>query len=69
MTDLGKVKSVYTKTYQMVTDTKTKLAKVGSRHTIYLKKSFVQDKAFPFKPGEAIMIRIENNRLVIEKVN
>ena len=66
---LGKVKSVYTKVYQMVTDTRTKLSKVGSRHTIYLKKSFVQDKAFPFKPGEPLMARIDNNRLIIERTH
>jgi len=53
----------------LVTDTKTKLARVGSRHTIYLRKSFVQDSAFPFKPGEPIVVRIENNKLVMERAN
>lgn len=51
----------------MVDKTITKITKVGSRHTIYFLKSFVEDSAFPFKPNESLAARIENNRIVIEK--
>jgi hypothetical protein len=51
----------------VVSQTKTKIAKVGSRHTIYLEKAFVEDSSFPFKPDEFISIRIDKNRLIIEK--
>jgi hypothetical protein len=51
----------------VVNRTSTKIAKVGSRHTIYLEKSFVEDSAFPFKPNEDLTARIEDNRIIIEK--
>ena len=51
----------------MVSQTKTKIAKVGSRHTIYLEKAFVEDSSFPFKPNEYLSIKIDKNRLIVEK--
>ena len=45
------------------------MAKVGSRHTIYLEKPFVEDSAFPFRPEEPLTVRIEKNRLVVEKTD
>ena len=51
----------------MVNQTTTKITKVGSRHTIYLEKAFVEDSLFPFKPDEYISIKIDKNRLIIEK--
>jgi hypothetical protein len=44
-------------------------SKVGSRHTISLEKPFVEDSAFPFKPEEPIAVKIEKNRLVVEKAD
>lgn len=61
------LKLVYTKWNNMVIKTRSKIAKVGSRHTIYLEKAFVEDSSFPFKPEEYISIRIEKNRLIVEK--
>jgi len=52
----------------MVKEALTKINKVGSRHTIYLQKALVEDSMFPFKPGELLVIRIEENKLVIERV-
>jgi hypothetical protein len=46
----------------------TKINRVGSRHSIYLQKGLVEDSAFPFKPGESLLIKIVGNKLVIEKV-
>ncbi len=51
----------------MVGKAKTKVYKVGSRHTIYLKKTLVDDSTFPFKVGESLIVRIEEGKLVIEK--
>jgi hypothetical protein len=39
----------------------------ATRHTIYLEKAFVEDSAFPFKPDEPLTVKIDKNRLVIEK--
>ncbi|MCL4436011.1 MAG: hypothetical protein M1503_02350 [Thaumarchaeota archaeon] len=50
----------------MVNKTKTKISKVGSRHTIYLEKAFVEDSAFPFKPNETITVKIDGKRLIVE---
>jgi hypothetical protein len=50
----------------MVNQTRTKIIKVGSRHTIYLEKAFVEDSQFPFKPNQPLSVRIDKNRLVIE---
>ena len=51
----------------MVNHTQTKILKVGSRHTIYLEKAFVEDSTFPLKPNETISVKVEGKRLVIEK--
>jgi hypothetical protein len=51
----------------MVNQTKTKIIRVGSRHTIYLEKAFVEDSLFPFKPNQPLAVRIDKNRLIIEK--
>ena len=53
----------------MVKEASTKINKVGSRHTIYLQKALVEDSMFPFKPGEPLVIRIEGDKLVIEKAS
>jgi hypothetical protein len=50
----------------LVSQTRTKIIKVGSRHTIYLEKAFVEDSLFPFKPNQLLSVRIDKNRLVIE---
>ena len=51
----------------LVSQTRTKIIKVGSRHTIYLEKAFVEDSLFPFKPNQPLSVRIDKNRLIIER--
>jgi len=51
----------------MVKETSTKINKAGSRHTIYLQKALVEDSMFPFKLGEQLVIRIDGEKLVIER--
>ncbi|MCV0372411.1 MAG: hypothetical protein K5793_02525 [Nitrosarchaeum sp.] len=51
----------------MVSETFSKIAKVGSRHTIYLEKSFVEDSAFPFRPDEPLKIKIEGSKIIISR--
>lgn len=57
---------VRTGVLMMVDETRTKILKVGSRHTMYLEKAFIEDSAFPFKPDERLKVRIEGKRLVVE---
>lgn len=51
----------------MVSETISKIAKVGSRHTIYLEKAFVEDSAFPFKADESLKIKIEGSKIIITR--
>jgi hypothetical protein len=51
----------------MVKEALTKISRVGSRHSMYLQKALVEDSAFPFKPGESLIIRIEREMLVVER--
>jgi hypothetical protein len=59
--------TVHTDALTMVNHTQTKILKVGSRHTIYLEKAFVEDSTFPLKPNEPVTVKVEGKRLVIEK--
>jgi RNase P/RNase MRP subunit p29 len=51
----------------MVKETKTKIHQVGSRHTVYLPKDLIEDSAFPFKPMEPLVVRIDGERLIVER--
>ena len=51
----------------MVKEAKTKIHQVGSRHTVYLPKGLVEDSAFPFKSMEPLIVRIDGERLIVEK--
>lgn len=52
----------------MVIQTMIKIYEVDSRHSIYLPKDFVSDSAFPFKPKKKLIAKIENKRVIIERV-
>ena len=41
--------------------------KIYDKFFVYIPASVAKDSAFPFKPGEEVIVRIEGNRLVIEK--
>jgi len=51
----------------MVDKVKVKIYRVKSRHTINLSSDFVRDSAFPFKPGEELIAKIDGERIVIER--
>lgn len=51
----------------MVNRAETKIHRVRSRHTIYVRKDLIADSAFPFKVGEPLVIRIKGETLIIEK--
>ena len=51
----------------MVQKTTTKILRYKSRHTLYLKKNFIEDGTFPFKIGELLAARIEGDKIIIEK--
>jgi hypothetical protein len=44
-----------------------KLYEYKSRHSINLPSDFVRDSAFPFKVGEELVARIEEDKVVIER--
>lgn len=52
----------------MVDRVKVKIYAFRSRHSINLPSEFVRDSAFPFKPNEELLAKIEGNKLVIEKL-
>jgi hypothetical protein len=62
----------------MASQTRTKLYKVESkssktgvktyRHSIFLEKAFVEDSLFPFKAGENLNVRIDEDRLIVTRV-
>jgi hypothetical protein len=62
----------------MVSQTKTKLYKVESkskktgvrtyRHSIFLEKAFVEDSLFPFRAGENLIIKIDNDKLIVSRL-
>lgn len=39
----------------------------GNRHCIYLRSDLVEDSAFPFEAKEEVVVRIEDDRLVVER--
>jgi hypothetical protein len=51
----------------MVNRASVKIYAVKSRHSINLPSEFVRDSAFPFRPNEELIARIDGNRIVIEK--
>jgi hypothetical protein len=59
--------SIDTKVQILVRQAETKIQKVGSRHTIYLRTDIVNDSNFPFQVGESLVVRIEGDRLVVER--
>ena len=67
MLNIGDTK-VYTELL-MVKEAPTKINQVGSRHTLYLQKSLVEDSTFPFKPSEPLIARIEDEKLIIERIS
>lgn len=51
----------------MVLQGETKIYKSDGRQSIYLPAGLVKDSAFPFHVGEDLTVRIEGQRLLIEK--
>ncbi len=52
----------------MVDRIRVKIYEFKSRHSINLPSEFVRDSAFPFRPNEELLARIDGNRIVIEKL-
>jgi hypothetical protein len=51
----------------LVSSATTKIQKVDSRHTIYLHKALVEDSLFPFRPNEPLIVRVEGQKLIVER--
>lgn len=52
---------------KVVRQVKTKIRKVGPRHTIYLRKELIDDSGFPFKIGEDLTVKIDGQTLIVER--
>jgi len=66
----GIYESIKYLTYQhtpMVNQAKVKLYAVKSRHSINLPSEFVRDSAFPFAPNDNLKMRIDGEKIIIEK--
>jgi hypothetical protein len=55
----------HTKTKLYMVELKSSTGKPTYRHSIFLEKAFVEDSLFPFKQGDNLVARIENNRITI----
>ncbi len=51
----------------MVNQTTVKIYQVKSRHSINFPSDFVRDSAFPFEPGEKLIAKIKDGKIVIER--
>ena len=51
----------------MVTEAEAKINRVGPRHTLYLAKDLVEDSTFPFNTRQPLVVRVQGDRLIVEK--
>jgi hypothetical protein len=59
----------YTRTKLYKVEAKSGTGKPTYRHSIFLEKAFVEDSQFPFRAGENLIVRIENDKLIITKAS
>jgi len=52
----------------MVNQARTKIYRSDGRHSLYMPSRLVTDDRFPFKVGDELMVRIEENHLIVEIV-
>ncbi|WP_424026516.1 hypothetical protein [Methanoregula sp.] len=52
----------------MVNLVRVRMYEVKSRHSINFPSEFVRDSAFPFKPGDDLRAKIEDGKIIIEKI-
>jgi hypothetical protein len=50
----------------MVNQARTKMYRSHGRHSLYMPSRLVTDDRFPFKVGDDLMVRIEENHLIVE---
>jgi hypothetical protein len=53
---------------KMVNRAKTKIYRSDGRHSLYMPSPLVNDDRFPFRVGEELIVRIEENHLIVEMV-
>jgi len=51
----------------MVLEGETKIYRSNGRHSIYIPAGLVNDSAFPFTLQDKLLIRIEGERIIVEK--
>ena len=43
--------------------------KIYDKYFIYIPAGVAKDSAFPFKPGENVIVKIEGDELIVKKLN
>lgn len=51
----------------MVNQARTKIYRSDARHSLYMPTALVRDDRFPFKVGDELTVRIEEDRLIVER--
>jgi len=51
----------------MVSEADAKIYETKGKYYLYLRKELVNDSNFPFKPSEALRVKIDGNELVLNK--
>jgi hypothetical protein len=51
----------------VVNQIKTKIYRSHGRHSLYLASDLVGDDRFPFHVGDELIVRIDAERLIVEK--
>jgi hypothetical protein len=51
----------------MVNQATAKIYRSNGRHSLYMPSDLVGDDRFPFQVGEELLVRIDGDRLVVEK--
>jgi hypothetical protein len=52
----------------MVLQGETKMYRSNGRHSIYIPAGLINDSAFPFVLQDRLLIRIEGEQIVVEKI-
>lgn len=52
----------------MVDTARVRIYEVKGRHSVHLPSMLIRDSAFPFHKGDELQVRIDGEKLVLEKI-
>jgi hypothetical protein len=53
--------------FHLTNEAKSRIYRSGTRHSLYLPAGIISDSTFPFRIEDELLVRIEKERLVIER--